>query len=1288
MYGLNIDPGNPEGNPGTTELRDLGVEQVRYTYRDLSPGNQLDPNQVRFYTQKLETLNRAEIGSLIILSYETTPNKPAPDAPDANWDGYIDNFVQRVGQIAQILAPWRPTFQIWNEPDLPPNPGYDPTLREAVFGRMLLRAVEAIKAVDSSLAVIGGGLASGQPPWLQNVLDSTGGSLPLDGIALHPYGKRPEPNWPEPDWGYGYIGDTIAGYRQVGPWPIWISEIGTHTLDDQGQAEYLRRFYRRITNYFSDTVEQVFWFCYSDRMVYPYGLLDQAGRPKLAYQAYRDTAPRRPPLDDDLSADALAELHNFARYFEQRLVFGGRDSTLEAQMLQELRGNPQELTQPQIRQITEHLLVGSDFVVSTPEIEALHALQQQKDLYDVLKAIVLATHQRTGALTGRLGIHTRIAAENDHNAEVNLEASLQIARHVQPGNRLIIMDTVKAVPDDDKLLAPDVFETDTYGHLRNGLIDNHAWNLHKLVRAIRDRGFQDQVWLFVRIDGPDNGASINVFDADSRRKYELAIAKLIRYLETTLPDTPFKIILGNEPDLPFERQWSDPHVDSRIFTLDQYAPVVGPYLKRIASQRPDVTFIAPALSGLLKHDHLPFFQALFGDDRPENFIPSIHGYAGDVDALDGDRKNFIELEVEKLRVLAGFRHISGTEIGSSNPFPSAIWLNDHGRFDDVVIWLMLSVDYQEHSAPNNHWNFRIDHAADDPTARYLGDIINATKIIVLRNIRERGGRGLQIMKPHAGTLPAYGVDYVSHNTPTSALIGQTNGVQVTIRNGSYRTWSAGGANPVRLGYHWYTTEGQEVAPGLWDDNRAPLPHDLQPGQSVTLNPNLSIPRTPGTYELRWDIVEEMVTWFAWQGVPTLNVQVTVNTEQVDPVPSGLNVTASHNNRSQGRDNISQALDDNVYTRWSTLQPQGPGMWFQIDLGQIQAIKRVHLVSDRSPRDYPRGYIVALSTDQTAWTTVAEKQNNDGPLDVAFAPQEARYIRVEQTGNDPIFWWSIHEIEVSTELRLTVTSSHNNVTTGADNLRQAIDDRPQTRWSSRSGQRPGMWIEVNLNETRSVNGLILDSSNSPQDYPRGYVVSTSVDRVEWEEVARRDQNSQALDVNFPAREAHYIRVEQTGSSDRWWWSIHEIIVRSDDDDIPAEDQGSDEVWVTAQSSHNNVEEGPDNLLQALDGQAETRWSSRAPLQPGMWFEFDLNTVRTLKSLMIDNAASPQDYPRGYVVKTSLDRSQWDEAARRDQNDQALTVSFTPRQVRYIRVEQTGHSDRWWWSIHRVAFGIVD
>jgi hypothetical protein len=60
----------------------------------------------------------------------------------------------------------------------------------------------------------------------------------------------------------------------------------------------------------------------------------------------------------------------------------------------------------------------------------------------------------------------------------------------------------------------------------------------------------------------------------------------------------------------------------------------------------------------------------------------------------------------------------------------------------------------------------------------------------------------------------------------------------------------------------------------------------------------------------------------------------------------------------------------------------------------------------------------------------------------------------------------------------------------------------------------------------------------------------------------------------------------------------------------------------------------------------------------------------------------DYPRGYIVRLSKNQRHWTEVARRENNTAPLDVSFSPQPVRFIRIEQTGCSNRWW-SIHRIG-----
>jgi hypothetical protein len=316
---------------------------------------------------------------------------------------------------------------------------------------------------------------------------------------------------------------------------------------------------------------------------------------------------------------------------------------------------------------------------------------------------------------------------------------------------------------------------------------------------------------------------------------------------------------------------------------------------------------------------------------------------------------------------------------------------------------------------------------------------------------------------------------------------------------------------------------------------------VEPEHSATLQIVLEAPYVPGNYVLKWDMVEEFITWFAWQGVPTLDIPVTITPNPTTPPPSTgqIKAAASHNNVYQGYDNLSYVLDNNPYTRWSTTQNQKPGMWFQLDLGNAKTVSQVKLDNDGSPNDYPRGYIIKLSPDEKNWETVAQNPNNREAVNVVFTPRQARFIRIEQTGESDRWWWSIHEIYVSTEVRVTGQASHNNILTGTDNVNQALDGNPLTRWSTRAPQSPGQWFEIDLNATRSLTQLVVDNSNSPNDYPRGYVVSFSLDRQNWTEISRKANNTGLINISFAARPARFIRIEQTGRDNYWWWSIHRI-----------------------------------------------------------------------------------------------------------------------------------------------------
>jgi hypothetical protein len=108
--------------------------------------------------------------------------------------------------------------------------------------------------------------------------------------------------------------------------------------------------------------------------------------------------------------------------------------------------------------------------------------------------------------------------------------------------------------------------------------------------------------------------------------------------------------------------------------------------------------------------------------------------------------------------------------------------------------------------------------------------------------------------------------------PTGAMAGTRTTVPVTLTNTSNFTWSAAGANPVTLSYHWSTGSGATV---VWDGLRTKLAADVPPGGTATVQANLAFPGAAGTYTLRWDLVQEGVSWFSGKGAPTANQSIAV-----------------------------------------------------------------------------------------------------------------------------------------------------------------------------------------------------------------------------------------------------------------------------------------------------------------------------------------------------------------------------------------------------------------------------
>jgi ABC-type polysaccharide/polyol phosphate transport system ATPase subunit len=120
----------------------------------------------------------------------------------------------------------------------------------------------------------------------------------------------------------------------------------------------------------------------------------------------------------------------------------------------------------------------------------------------------------------------------------------------------------------------------------------------------------------------------------------------------------------------------------------------------------------------------------------------------------------------------------------------------------------------------------------------------------------------------------YKADYVACEVPPEMQIGQVYHMTVTLRNQASQTWprqESPGKGTTSVSYHWLDRWGvlyQLLNPGT------PLPRDVAPGETITVQSPVLTPTEPGEYRLEIDMLAEGHGWFSRHGC--LGPQVRVN----------------------------------------------------------------------------------------------------------------------------------------------------------------------------------------------------------------------------------------------------------------------------------------------------------------------------------------------------------------------------------------------------------------------------
>lgn len=115
-------------------------------------------------------------------------------------------------------------------------------------------------------------------------------------------------------------------------------------------------------------------------------------------------------------------------------------------------------------------------------------------------------------------------------------------------------------------------------------------------------------------------------------------------------------------------------------------------------------------------------------------------------------------------------------------------------------------------------------------------------------------------------------------------------------------------------------------------------------------------------------------------------------------------------------------------------------------------------------------------------------------------------------------------------------------------------------------------------------------------------------------------------------------------------------------------------------------------QGIDGNSASRWTPGWQI-PGQWYQIDMRTPQTFSEIILEHAASPNDYPRGYNFLVSDNGTDWEQLASGTGTSQMTIITFPQTTSRYFRIEQTKgdpsdpQSLGAYWAIHELyAFNV--
>lgn len=283
-YAQTLDPNNPAASPDPQILVDLGIKQVRLVLKD--------DKATKDYVDKLKSKGIKIIG-IINWEYNSNAYILNENLPTNYINKFIDEILPKAyDDFGDLYA-----YQIWNEPDDMAMRGTSKFITPESYAHLLALATAYLHTQGQES--ISAGFVSGDLSYIERMINSSWGFV-ADGISYHPY--IADPSQP------GSIQQVINGINALNSMtniPVWITEFGWPTSDQQAQANWLAQVYGLLGT--APELKTVMWYGWSDLQNPGFGLLDANMQPKLAMLIFLKLVQGQ-PLPPDLAAIANAIL--------------------------------------------------------------------------------------------------------------------------------------------------------------------------------------------------------------------------------------------------------------------------------------------------------------------------------------------------------------------------------------------------------------------------------------------------------------------------------------------------------------------------------------------------------------------------------------------------------------------------------------------------------------------------------------------------------------------------------------------------------------------------------------------------------------------------------------------------------------------------------------------------------------------------------------------------------------------------------------------------------------------